>query len=366
MIEDNPAGVPDDVRARLSDQCDVDLVEPAEVAEADLAAADVVLLDQRLTHWEERDSQRSISLQPKNGLALAAILRSHRVMSEVCAFCLLAAQPEDLAGGFHGELRGHVLARANGLEWVFGKEETPQDTARRVLALAEAVRVVRQVAQSGDSRKMIGAALKWDEATPWSTVAWNSVLRSQPPLVELEDWEMPMSLLRWMLHRILPYPTFLYGDMELAARLGVEPHTLQRCLEGSSPLAAELRRCEYEGTLRGFGGRRWWRSGVDDLLWLKSERGVLPPRETQNALLSLSGGALEALDIEEPVVCVDDTLQATEIAPISHTVRVLPDDWPAYAAPARALTSKVIDSPRLRLLVADADAGLLETAERAS
>ena len=53
------------------------VVHPQRVALSDLTTADLVLIDYRLENWAERDACPALSLQPINGIALAAVLRAH-------------------------------------------------------------------------------------------------------------------------------------------------------------------------------------------------------------------------------------------------------------------------------------------------
>src|SRR6266404_5135721 len=60
---------------------------PGDVKETDLRWAEVVLVDFKLTEWET-DGARSIGERPADGVALAAVFRSHSPWKVPIAFAL--------------------------------------------------------------------------------------------------------------------------------------------------------------------------------------------------------------------------------------------------------------------------------------
>ena len=71
-----------------------------------------------------------------------------------------------------------------------------------------------------------------------------------------------------MLHRILPYPCFLMDDMHLRSttsrRRGIPS---RNALARSSRLGECLGAVKYVGKLSDFMGRRWWRAGVEEVVF---------------------------------------------------------------------------------------------------
>jgi hypothetical protein len=298
MIEDNPSGLPEQIQDQLATTgfMDVDLLHPSEVSKEVLRCAALVILDHRLDFWEERDALVSVALRPENGVALASVLRSHLKASDITAFCLLTAHPEDLVGDSPSERRPQVLARNVGLEWVFSKEQSA-GIAEQVLSLVGSIAKVREIMQKTFllPDEVIMAALGLDKPPDLSDLVWRTVKRCQPPLVELEEWDVPMCLIRWLLHRILPYSTFLCDTMYLAVRLRATPESLLECIDGDSPLARSLESCRYAGILSGFAGKRWWRAAIDDLVWSLREGGLLSQDQLWEKLCKESSDTLRPL-----------------------------------------------------------------------
>jgi hypothetical protein len=78
-----------------------------------------------------------------------------------------------------------------------------------------------------------------------------------------------MAIIRWLLHEVLPFPSFLLDERYVAARLRIEPESLRTILVAKKParIRRELEPFEYLGLLHDFSGRRWWRAGIDSWLW---------------------------------------------------------------------------------------------------
>src|SRR5204863_4942104 len=112
-----------------------------DVSAHDLRRADVVLIDFALDDWEP-DAARPIAERPINGVALAAVFRSHSSASTQKAFALHSGRLDGLSGGLPPASHLHLIARSNNVEWVFSKTDT--DNARplreQVLSLARALR----------------------------------------------------------------------------------------------------------------------------------------------------------------------------------------------------------------------------------
>src|SRR5262245_645075 len=96
---------------------------PEHVLVEDLDEADLVLVDFELETWPER-AGLAVSRQPRDGLAVAAVLRRQihdRQKASPTAFALLTGKFEKLASPLPPEHREHILARITNLEWVFQK-----------------------------------------------------------------------------------------------------------------------------------------------------------------------------------------------------------------------------------------------------
>lgn len=344
LIDDEPG--PQAQRRRMLQRrgLHADLRSPQTVTREDVERADLVLVDLALENWPERDRAESLGLRPMDGLALAAILRSHigyGQQDNPTAFALHTGQLERLAGDAPRELRQHGLARIHNLEWVFLKGD--REVNSEVVVLAAAVAEMPAVwptdvhAASSELERLLRLA----DTREFADAARLDIERSKPPVHELSSLSEGVTALRWMLHRVLPYPTFLWDDWRLATRLGVSVTSLAKALEG--PLKTALSPYEYDGFLDGFLGRRWWRAGVES--WIDDHMGD-EPLSSRALGHSLAGRytSLEPLDMRNPIVCVDAEYRNVDITESSEAVRIQLDDWPPYAdVPWTRITTAVKD-----------------------
>lgn len=356
---------------------EVRLRTPEETIESDLDWADLVVVDYFLTHWPERDDTSSVARAPQNGLGAAASMRSTLLppLSErradapiprPVAFALWSGNLSEASFELPEVVLPHVFARENNLEWAFRRDDLLHaDAGPRVALLARAVRELpglwpRAAAEAeAEMMRMLGLDVG-DEPLAndtWAGDARTEVLDCRPPLHELSARSHGLALMRWLLHRIFPYPCFLMDDLQLLARLRADD------LEGgeteSTPLLVALEPYLYGGTLAGFGGRRWWRAGVED--WLFNATAGQSGNPQVVAEMVRRHGAVVTRTWLRPVVVIDgDLVRSSTFAEVEETVRVRPDDWPVFADDAFARRRDVLEDPALRALVDPADRSLLE------
>jgi hypothetical protein len=332
---------------------------PRDVEVSDLEWADLVLMDFIINNWSERDDLEQVSLQPLNGLALAAVLREHADAANngghsYTAFAIHSAHIGDISARLHTTSRTpYVVARLNNLEWTFDKSDTARFASS--VALAAAVRHV-SAAWSAVETGGIGAAtaslLKLTTGVSWTERAADDVLLCQIPISEFSAGTNGLLFLRWLLHGIMPYPTFLLAMHWVAARLRITPGSLRQVLEGESELANELADCRYAGVLASFDGPRWWRAAIDQYVWDTRAAGAREPAAFHAKLERLAGIALERVEHVSPAVCVDRDLRPFDgLCALESVVRLVPDLWPAYADPAYAEADVVREDPDLRSIV---------------
>lgn len=172
-----------------------------------------------------------------------------------------------------------------------------------------------------------------------------------------------MAWLRWFLHRILPFPTFLLDRTRLAVALGISTASAEEVLASESPLAARLGELRYSGPFNDFLGDRWWRAGVsyigEELLDVGQRHGFTRSQAVASGAGQLHGQSLDMLTVEDPVVGVNADYSVLPI-PLSSAsaVRLQPDDWPPYADDAWAArdTLSADDAdPELLALVVSTD-----------
>jgi hypothetical protein len=331
-------------------------LHPNEVEKTDVLQADVVLIDYQLDDWPDRAGS-TFSLQPRDGLALSSVLR-RQVHDEQrrspTAFAIRTGFMDALASPLPPESRHHMLAQLNNLEWVFEKSSDTA-TVNQIKSLATTLRQLPinwPIDTTCDSQEIACRLLNLDQDN--NPEAEADVRRCLPPLHSMSSWSHGLAFVRWMLHRILPYPCFLLDEHYLAARLRISLQGLQDILV--SP-ADPLKECEYHGVLGDFLGRRWWRAEIEQLLWRSTSIETLEGETIREWLTIATGVQPEPASTDDyPVVCRDIDHRAIPKAyPMSECVRIQPDDWPAYADQAWTTIDLASTQPALGCLVKPED-----------
>ncbi|MEV0425356.1 hypothetical protein [Micromonospora sp. NPDC050495] len=312
-----------------------------------LARATTVVVDQYLDHWPGRNGYSvPFALKVPDGLSLASVLRSHVEASgarkgppvDAVSFVLRTGEAEKIGAGLPRAAREYLLAAQYNLEWVFDKSYLPElgrpSAAARIAQLANATASLSSDwgPDSGDP------GLRWLGVpdADWSRDARWQVEQCRPPQHVVAQRTAGRAWLRWFLHRILPFPTFLIDERKLATSLGLTRRALEEVLNSNSDLRSKLDGVRYGGPLDTFMGARWWRAGVSHAIHdMLQECGLddeLDLASVGYAASSLHGTPLSCLDIEDPVMEIgadysvsDDPISASE------AVRLQPDDWPPYA-----------------------------------
>ncbi|HEY4177968.1 MAG TPA: hypothetical protein VGM90_14070 [Kofleriaceae bacterium] len=317
----------------LEDEAQITVVGPGEITLAHLRSAHLVLLDYNLEEWDG-STRGDLATRPRNGLALAAVLRAHLgdqglYAARATAFALRTAYLNQLSPEAGVTNREHILARHNNLEWVFKKDRDNHD---RFLCLAKAITELRKVwTRSATKRREACEKLLKVPSTPWKLAAAEDIDACHPPIHDLAGKSHGLPLLRWMLHRVLPYPCFLWSRERLAVRLRITAEHLKTVLAGKGRLAKALKRCLYTGILAGFQEERWWTAGIEHELWELTDGRPRDPA----VLAALTGSGGDDKREPELVMCLDeDHSWFAEPIPMSKAVRIQPDDWPPFAEQA--------------------------------
>jgi len=342
----------------------VSVEHPQDVTEFQLLRSSLVLVDYRLETWPERDNASCLGLRPPNGLALAAVLREYvqRDQSQAVAFAVHSAHLPDLTAGLPAEPRQHLIAKAHNLEWVFAKAKTRDESIVLAGQVASLAAGVQQLPISWNADEPAG---RWSIATSllavpsealWADEAIAGVQDCHPPVHEISERSHGLSFLRWLIQRILPYPCFLWDTHYVSARLRVTHDSLSQVLASSTRLTEMLELCTYRGILHGFSGPRWWRAGIEALLWSVTEGNPFELEVLHSTLQLLSGNRLQFSEQIQPVVCLDrDYRPLPEQVGIDDAVRIQPDDWPSYADQAWTTIGLARDEPSLNSLVVNED-----------
>ena len=354
LIDDKPDDLRNKIALDLDDRAITNVVHPEDIEISDLEDADLVLVDYLLDSWSERDAQ-SISLRPATGMALAVVLREQvdRFQKDrLTAFALHTGHLDDIQGRLPPETAQHVLARLNNLEWVFPKKG--RHRYEQMALLAEAVR--RLPSQwpedsTGSSTSRVRQLLAMDEEANSFERCWRDVLDCRVPVHELTTGGHGILFIRWLLHQVLPYPSFLWEEHWVAARLRISVDALREVLAGDSDLAKDLKSMRYSGILAGFLKDRWWRGALEDYVWELDGR-----RRDEQSLLEMltdrAGMELSPIEADPAVVCVNTDFQPTGqfLSPMT-AVTLLPDHWPPFADSAWMDIETVRKTPSLLAMV---------------
>ena len=371
FVDDNASTTPQLLRKTFEPHgLEVKLAHPENVVDLDLQWADVVVVDYFLTEWPERDASESAARAPADGLAVAATLRSRLLPSfndrfpgalpgRPVAFALWSGHLSQATFELPDVVLPHVFSRENNLEWAFARTDLlTEKGGAKLAALAFTVKDLPEAWESAVSsaEDHLLSALRLDSGADWAASAREDVVNSKPPLHELASRTRGMAIVRWLLHRILPYPTFLIDERQLRARLRVEALSGQG--EDSSPLLEALESVRYKGALASFAGPRWWRAGVEDWVFTQTAGQAGDPRAV--ASLATALGATTSREWLRPVIVLDAELRPRdEFVEVEDVVRVAPDDWPPYADDAFASRIEASQDPSLRRLVHSSDRALL-------
>lgn len=365
VIDDHP----EDQRAvfRLADcsESKFEIAHPEEVDADMLEEADLVLVDYDITLWSARNNSSQLGLKPENGIALAAVLREHTInLTRPTGFAIHTAEARQFSVT-PTEPRAHLLARTHNLEWVFAKGRSDIVT-RQAISLATAIRRLPvkwpmddRIRIEWEIRDLLGLPQSDDDpgAGLWVSAAMRDITQCRPPLSEMVERNHGLLFVRWILQRILPYPCFLFDTHHLAVRLRVTHASLEAAIRDGR--SSWLDPAAYRGVLVGFLGPRWWRAGVESLLW-DLAGGSVSSKRLQAALVA-AGVSLEPLTVPDPVVCIDQNyVPLMDPQAGDEVVRIVPDDWPPYAGQAWTTVALAREHPRLSAIVAEIDLGRLE------
>ena len=354
VIDDKPDELRDQIELGLWDYVKAVVVHPRDVAMSHLENADLVLVDYRLEEWPERDAQ-PVSLMPATGLALAVLLREQVDRSGkdmLTAIALHTGHLDEIQGRLPSAIAEHVRARLNNLEWAFQKSESRR--YEQMFILANAVRLLpsKWPVEPDDSTAMAKRLLALENNDELSERCWRDVRECRAPLHDVQEDGHGILFLRWLLHEVMPYPTFLWAEHWVAARLGICVDDLRTILKGDSQLAEELKLMRYSGILAEFLGDRWWRSALENYVWELAGQHNAEGHTLLELLNKRAGRELSPLDANPAVVCLDGNFEPNGqfLSPMT-AVTIRPDHWPAFADSAWMDVETVLGDPFLLSIV---------------
>jgi len=360
-IDDEPDALRSDLRLGLNDRATADVLHPGEVELGHLASADLVLVDYRLTEWPQRLTV-PLALQPATGLALAVVLRDHVDMGltdRLKAFALHTAHLNEVRGRLPTSVGEHLLARLNNLEWAFQKDRASRWD--QMIILAGAVRRLPREWPPGDHTASETEALMLlglSDDKQWFGRARRNVMVCQPPIHDLIEGAHGLLFVRWLLHQIMPYPTFLWREEWVAARLRITIASLREIVAEGAQLGDALNKLAYRGILAGFVGERWWRAGLEEYVWNLTDGHAIDIDTLHTALRERTRVPFEALSPDASIVCLDGDLRPTgDFIAAEDAVLLRPDQWPAFADEAWTSLERARADTFLRSVVDSNDEG---------
>lgn len=324
-----------------------------DIEPPDLDSADLIMVDFNLNNWEKLERITDLALKPWDGLAVAENLRSYyrqKKLQKPVAIAVLSGNLNSLTDPFPPTRREHMIASLAKVEWAFEKGKDLKDMARQVLSLAEGVRQLppRWPHDSAAHKNETLHNLLIVPDAPWSSAAIMDVARCHPPVQELSTWSHGLAFLRWMLQRILPYPTFLLDSHQVAVRLGIDSDSFCAGRNNNNEFGEWLAPTIFTGVLHDFRHTRFWRTAVDFLIWEATLENPFDRATLSQAVLRKLPDA-QTLNLAHPVVTVAEDYTFAGVAEASDCVRLRPDDWPTFADSAWAQKTLVRDHEELQV-----------------
>lgn len=367
VVDDEDRTVEADRSLLRLQNVDVTEVHPNDLKQAHLLNADLVLVDYKLDSWRARDAPNMpISLQPRSGVSLATVLREHIGSLDEdrpIAVALRTAHLDEMQGPrLSAEVSHHVIASLHGLEWVFEKSDPSRLDQMSILARA-AHRIPNSwPIDDHSAMELVERLLAMDADHPSYLHCLRNVIECQVPLGAFPSNGGGNRFMRWLLHQILPYPTFLLDEHWVAARLSIPVDELQQVIDdGQSRLAQDLESIKYAGVLAGFLGTRWWHGKLAAYVWeLLEEVGDNSLRLREE--LSRRADKQLSNTVPDSVVVLDPRTLRPEhtLASASEVVRIRPEYWPNFASPGWMQIETIKDHPALLALVDLLDRDQLE------
>ena len=337
---------------------------PDSIEADELDSAQLIVVDYRLDNWEQRSSLENPGLMPMNGLALIEVLRSYLLAERVArgatpaGFVLYSgdgdAFPE--ARLRYGTRHEPLIARLTNLDWFIFKG---RDQARRRNALLSLAAGFSEFGPAwpgaSESEAEVYRLLALGDDELWQVDAREDVVACFGPIHgDLSQvaarHRSAAPFIRWLLHRILPYPSCLWPLEHVAAHLRIEVGALKALVESdTSALSGELARVRYAGPFSSLLGDRWWKAGVTDLVW-RLTGGNPFSGDVVNQRVSEAAGSTDGIIAGTPVVPVlnEDFDPDGELSPVDDVVRLQLDEWPPYATLPAIKVETIDDHPDLK------------------
>jgi hypothetical protein len=338
-----------------------DVADDGSISEA-LQDTKIVLMD-----YDLHDDDASSSA-PLDGLELlerfrARIRRHHDQGASVPLLTIYSNQIGRLAEQ-HDDCPEvpYMLARRAKVDWVFDKQEPSDAEDAFGEQLGEILRAfdLPMGSSGGGVERQLAAFLGLPEEADWADLALEELLDLRPPVQE--DLSLPgarVRLMRWLLQVALPFPGCFVDLDSVAVRFRLLPRDLSAVIarDAGSELASLLDRARYRGPLACFFPARYWKAGVDTILWRMTEGRSPANPAVRKTIANAIGEEVPLIDVADPVLVVSpETFEPTgEVASIDEVVQIQTDLWPPTIEPPWVRIVDIAKDRKLRAMVVSKD-----------
>ena len=352
-----------------------ELGEDSTVLMKVLRGIHVVLMDYDL-HEED-----STSSAPIDGIEMlerfrAAIRALQKGGDSIPLLTIYTGKYDKLVEELNCPSASYLVARRANVDWVFAKGSTPEGstpegstpegstpegtklTTSRLNAMLSAFE--RDFGQPGtDVEDLLFSFLALPKGLPWTDLAKEKVRDARPPTQIMHSGVDRATLMRWLLQVALPTPGCFVGLDWTAVRLCISPEKLVDAVQEytDSNFSKSLDECRYEGPLADFYPVRYWKAGIDHLIWELTQGRSPTNADVRENLTEAIGKKIPALKEEAPVLLVSPSTfeQTNQIADMNDAVQIQPDIWPAEVELPWVRLSEVENDSKLRAIVVSED-----------
>lgn len=339
---------------------------PGDVADDSISFA---LQDARIVLMDyELHDVNSASTAPLDGLELlerfrARIRRHHAEGASVPLLTIYSHQIHRLAEQL-GEcpVVPYMLARRANVDWVFDKGEPPAGSDPLADQIGEMLRAfdINMGGSAAGVERQLATFLALPGESDWRELALEELLDLRPPLQkDLSPPGARVRLMKWLLQDALPFPGCFVDLDTVSLRFRVKPMDLAAAIERNpgSQLARRLDGVRYRGPLASFFLPRYWKAGVDFIVWNMTEGRSPANPVVRTTILDAVGDELPLIDFSDPVLVVspDSFVLNGEIASMDDSVQIQTDLWPPTLEPPWIRIADISNDRKLRAMVVSKD-----------
>ena len=341
--------------ARMPDE----LGNDSAVLEA-LSGIDVVLMDYDL-HEED-----TVSSAPIDGIELlerfrAAIRTLQREKNSTPLLTIYTGKYDKLVKELNCPSAPFLVASRANVDWVFAKgsaRKGTEITACRLQSILSGFEL--NFEQHGtDDENQLFSFLALPDGLLWSKLAKEQVRDARPPIQTMRSGIDRATLMRWLLQVALPIPGCFVSLDWAAVRLRISPEELATAVKenAESNFSKSLDECRYVGALADFHPVRYWKAGIDHMIWKLTQGRSSTNSDVRENLTKAIEKDILALKEEAPVLLVSpDTFeQNNQIDDMNNAVQIQPDLWPAEVELPWVRISEVEMDSKLRKIVVSED-----------